>query len=146
MILKHDYLDNDKYLRLCVFPRGHTQIIYSIESGESRISLSFYRPLVFSVKFVNVCIIINLFPWCIQHERSANKTKILRAVWTLLKDVEEGEGPITHNFVSRVIGGGERASRVRPSYCNPVCFIDNLSCLSLAAQGINSIWSNWQSR
>lgn len=36
-----------------------------------------------------------------------NKTKILRAVSdAALKDVVEGEGPITHNFVSRVIGGG----------------------------------------
>lgn len=36
-----------------------------------------------------------------------------RSSRAFLKDVEEGEGPITHNFVSRVIGGELDGKRKR---------------------------------
>lgn len=43
--------------------------------------------------------------------------------YAFLKDVKEGEGPITHNFVFRVIGGRERGgkgpSRRYPSTYDP---------------------------
>lgn len=76
---------------------------------------------------------------------SVNKTKILRAVWALLKDMKEGEEPITHNFVSRVIGGEERDGSPSREFPSPVLQLAVSSAISLAGRGeLIQFRSSWR--
>lgn len=62
-------------------------------------------------------VLINLFS-CISYEDPPESETRIKRSERFLKDVVEGEGPITHNFVSRVIGGeARRGERKRIRRC-----------------------------
>lgn len=54
---------------------------------------------------------INLFLASRIRNIRQSETRIKQGGEPFLKDVVEGEGPITHNFVSRVIGGEARRGK-----------------------------------